>query len=126
MAVYTGFSPQMTTVDVSWSTAIPLIFTTSVRQVVAIVLNEEQDHVALLALLEGLPFSVILSAYPSSLYDERLPDWRTLELQVTNQGGIRTEKLWFNFLPPSGFIGPATRARISVIDNASSVRRRTG
>jgi len=60
---------------------------------------EEQDHVALLELLKGLPCSVILSGYPSSLYDELLPDWRTLELQVMNQGGVRTEKLWFNFTP---------------------------
>ena len=60
---------------------------------------EEQDHVELLELLELLPCSVILSGYPSSLYDERLPDWRTLELQVMNQGGVRTEKLWFNFTP---------------------------
>ena len=60
---------------------------------------EEQDHVELLELLERLPCSVILSGYPSSLYDELLPDWRTLELQVMNQGGVRTEKLWFNFAP---------------------------
>ena len=60
---------------------------------------EEQDHVELLELLERLPCSVMLSGYPSSLYDELLPDWRTLELQVMNQGGVRTEKLWFNFTP---------------------------
>jgi site-specific DNA-adenine methylase len=60
---------------------------------------EEQDHVELLELLERLPCSVMLSGYPSGLYDELLPDWRTLELQVMNQGGVRTEKLWFNFTP---------------------------
>ena len=60
---------------------------------------EEQDHVELLELLKGLPCSVMLSGYPSSLYDALLPDWRTLELQVMNQGGVRTEKLWFNFTP---------------------------
>ncbi len=60
---------------------------------------EERDHVALLELLKGLPCSVMLSGYPSGLYDELLPDWRTLELQVMNQGGVRTEKLWFNFTP---------------------------
>ena len=27
------------------------------------------------------------------------PEWRTLELQVMNQAGVRTEKLWFNFTP---------------------------
>ena len=60
---------------------------------------EEQDHVELLELLKGLPCSVMLSGYPSSLYDELLPDWRVLELQVMNQSGVRTEKLWFNFAP---------------------------
>ena len=39
----------------------------------------------------------MLSGYPSALYDELLAGWRTLELQVMNQGGVRTEKLWFNF-----------------------------
>ena len=60
---------------------------------------EEQDHIELLELLKELPCSVILSGYPSRLYDELLADWRTLELQVMNQGGVRTEKLWFNFAP---------------------------
>jgi hypothetical protein len=60
---------------------------------------EEQDHVELLALLKAVPGPVILSGYPSALYDEQLADWRTLELQVMNQAGVRTEKLWFNFTP---------------------------
>jgi hypothetical protein len=59
----------------------------------------EQDHRDLLALLRLVPCPVILSGYPSSLYNEQLPDWRTLELQVMNQAGVRTEKLWFNFTP---------------------------
>lgn len=41
----------------------------------------------------------MISGYPSVLYDELLTDWGSLELQVMNQGGIRTEKLWFNFTP---------------------------
>jgi DNA adenine methylase len=60
---------------------------------------EEQDHVELLELLKRLPCSVMLSGYPSALYDELLTDWGRLELQVMNQAGIRTEKLWFNFTP---------------------------
>jgi len=60
---------------------------------------EKRDHVELLQLLKTLPCSVILSGYPSALYDKLLPDWRTLELQVMNQSGVRTEKLWFNFIP---------------------------
>ena len=60
---------------------------------------DERDHVELLEILKGLPCSVMLSGYPSDVYDELLADWGTLELQVMNQGGVRTEKLWFNFTP---------------------------
>lgn len=60
---------------------------------------EEHDHVELLELLKRLPCSVMLSGYPSTLYDDLLPNWGTLELQVMNQRGVRTEKLWFNFTP---------------------------
>ncbi|WP_293715986.1 DNA methylase [Thiolapillus sp.] len=60
---------------------------------------EEQDHIELLELLKTLPCNIILSGYPSALYDERLAGWRTLELQVMNHAGVRTEKLWFNFTP---------------------------
>ena len=60
---------------------------------------EEHDHVELLGLLRSLPCQVILSGYPSALYDQELPGWRSLELQVMNQGGVRTEKVWFNFNP---------------------------
>ena len=59
---------------------------------------QEQNHVELLTILKRLPCSVILSGYPSTLYDEQLTDWNTIELQVMNQGGVRTEKLWFNFI----------------------------
>lgn len=60
---------------------------------------EESDHLELLGVLRKLPCAVILSGYPSALYDEELPGWRSLELQVMNQAGVRTEKLWFNFAP---------------------------
>jgi hypothetical protein len=42
---------------------------------------------------------VIVSGYPSALYDEQLGDWQPLELQVMNQAGVRTEKMWLNFIP---------------------------
>jgi DNA adenine methylase len=64
---------------------------------------QEQDHLELLALLKGLPCQVILSGYPSALYDEQLGDWRQLEIQVMNQAGVRTEKLWLNFAPDRVF-----------------------
>lgn len=57
----------------------------------------KQDHIELLTLLKSLPCYVILSGYPSSLYDDLLGDWNTLELQAMTRGGVRTEKLWFNY-----------------------------
>jgi len=58
---------------------------------------KEQDHIELLELLKTLPCQIILSGYRSSLYDDLLWEWNTTEIQVMNQGGVRTEKLWFNF-----------------------------
>lgn len=57
----------------------------------------DEDHVALLEILRGLPCKIMLSGYPSVLYDERLKGWNSLEIQVMNQAGVRTEKVWFNF-----------------------------
>lgn len=57
------------------------------------------DHVRLLECLKTLPdnVSVILSGYPSDLYDSMLPDWRCREFQAMTRGGVRTEKIWMNF-----------------------------
>ena len=60
---------------------------------------EEADHVALLELLKALPCQVMISGHPSALYDEVLAGWRRLAMQVTTQGLVRTEVVWFNFAP---------------------------
>ena len=52
-----------------------------------------------MALLAELPCAVMVSGYPSALYDERLRGWRSVSLQVMNQAGVATEKVWFNFAP---------------------------
>jgi DNA adenine methylase len=57
------------------------------------------QHVELLDRLRKIPAAVILSGYPSKLYDSLLSDWKTCEFQVMTRGGPRTEKLWFNFTP---------------------------
>lgn len=62
----------------------------------------EADHKMLLFTLRdlrALGHSVMLSGYPSTLYDEILPDWRSIEFQVMTRGGPRTEKLWMSFEP---------------------------
>ena len=64
---------------------------------------QDADHAALLALLTGLPCAVMVSGYPSALYDEYLAGWRSVSLQVMNQGGVVTEQVWFNFVPDQVF-----------------------
>ena len=57
------------------------------------------DHERLLACLKSLQknVSVILSGYPSTLYDELLTGWRQKEFQAMTRGGVRTEKIWMNY-----------------------------
>ncbi|HBQ0287906.1 TPA: DNA adenine methylase [Klebsiella pneumoniae] len=57
------------------------------------------DHERLLSCLISLPdnVSIILSGYPSQLYDERLAGWRSKEFQAMTRGGVRTEKIWMNY-----------------------------
>lgn len=62
----------------------------------------EQDHRDLIEILRGLPCAVILSGYPSALYDELLGDWRCVTFQAMTRGGPRTECLWMNF--PAGAV----------------------
>ncbi len=50
----------------------------------------------LLNLLKTLPCRVILSGYPSALYDDTLEDRNRVELQAMTWGGPRTEKIWYN------------------------------
>lgn len=57
------------------------------------------DHVRLLDCLKALPenVNVILSGYPSELYDSMLAGWRSREFQAMTRGGVRTEKIWMNY-----------------------------
>jgi DNA adenine methylase len=57
----------------------------------------DADHRRLMGVLRSLPCSIVVSGYPSSLYDELLGDWRRREFQVMTRGGVRTECLWMNY-----------------------------
>ena len=43
------------------------------------------------------PVSVMISGYPSALYDRILEDWHSVSVRVMNQAGAVTEKIWLNF-----------------------------
>ncbi|WP_241169246.1 DNA adenine methylase [Serratia marcescens] len=55
------------------------------------------DHRRLIDVLRTMPANVMISGYPSALYDELLGDWRSIQFQVMTRGGPRTEQLWMNF-----------------------------
>jgi hypothetical protein len=44
---------------------------------------------------------VVISGYPSELYDTCLGDWGTTTFTARTHRGIREEKLWFNFETPN-------------------------
>lgn len=55
------------------------------------------DHAELLTFLRGLRGMVVLSGYPSALYDQMLPEWRRVERRALADGASeRTEVLWIN------------------------------
>ena len=86
---------------------------------------EEADHVALLEVLKGMPCQVMVSGYPSTLYEERLRGWRSVEWQVMNQGGVPPRSCG-STSPLSDCTGHATRERTSPTASASSARPRAG
>ena len=58
----------------------------------------DQDHVELLSALKAHKGSVILSGYPSEMYDRELDGWTRITRKSYNQNkDQRTEVLWCNF-----------------------------
>jgi DNA adenine methylase len=60
----------------------------------------------LLKIICSLPSRIVISGYPSELYDSELHDWSTLTFTAKAHNGIRTEKVWFNFEPPKHLHDP--------------------
>lgn len=57
----------------------------------------DEDHQKLAAILHGVMGTVILSGYPSALYDALYADWRRIERRALADGAReRTEVLWIN------------------------------
>lgn len=82
---------------------------------------DDQAHRTLIATLRDLPCAVILSGYPSALYDELVGDWRTIEFQVMTRGGPRSERLWLNF--PAGDVQWARFAGANFTDRQRIKRK---
>ena len=65
----------------------------------------QSDHLQLLEVLRNCRGKVMLSGYPSSVYDDGLPGWHRVEIELSNHaaGGEtkrrETEVLWMNYPP---------------------------
>lgn len=81
----------------------------------------DADHRELIALLRSVPAAVMLSGYPSALYDELVGDWRRLTFQAMTRGGVRTECLWMNF--PAGAVHWASFAGRNFTDRQRIKRK---
>lgn len=62
----------------------------------------DDRHLELLSVLAAIPAAVMISGYPSTLYDEQLGSWHRVDYQTMTRGGwMADECLWLNYRPPS-------------------------
>lgn len=78
------------------------------------------DHARLLRIVKRLRVPVLLSGYPSALYDRELAGWNREEFRVMTRGHTwATEVLWFNYQRPDvahdlAYVGDDYRARLRI------------
>jgi len=61
----------------------------------------DKQHLELLTVLRGLPCFVMVSSYPSPLYEQALEGWSTVTYQsMTRNATQKTEQVWMNYTPP--------------------------
>lgn len=107
----------------------PYLPTTRLRSRVYRFDYTEADHVRLLEKLRALPCRIVVSGYPSNLYDDLLPGWTTETFVAKAHDGLRQEKLWFNYAVPAKlhdgrFLGRTFRERQTVKRRLERVRAR--
>lgn len=81
--------------------------------------GSDEQHTSLLTLLQGLDCHVLISGYPSKLYNDLLKDWRCISYRTRTRGRTLTECLWCNFPEPTElhdyrFIGKNYRERLTL------------
>jgi len=79
----------------------------------------DEQHAALLAILQEMPARVLISGYPSPLYAQALKKWRCISYRTRTRGRTVTECLWCNFPEPTElhdwrFIGDDYRERLNL------------
>lgn len=97
----------------------PYVKSTRLRQDIYTHEYSDDDHEQLLRILKSLPCSVMLSGYPSTIYQDHLADWRKVTYSVRTHVGIREECVWMNFpeavkLHDGSYLGATFRDRQTI------------
>jgi len=90
---------------------------------------KDEDHELLLGVLLKLPCRVLISGYPSDMYEQYLKTWNKYSFVAKTHTGVRTETLWFNYRPPARlhdvrFLGRNFREREKIRRRLSRLQRR--
>ena len=111
--------PTLAATDVIYCDPPYLISTRKSRHRYHHEFGREDQHAALLALLQAMPCRVLISGYPSKLYAGALKSWRCISYRTRTRGRTVTECLWCNFPEPTKlhdwrFIGNGYRERLTL------------
>jgi DNA adenine methylase len=60
----------------------------------------DNDHERLLTVVQLHKCDILISGYPSALYEKYLKKWRVIRYKVRTRGGTKIECLWMNFSEP--------------------------
>ena len=60
----------------------------------------EEQHRSLLSCLQAIPADIMISGYPSALYDDILRKWRKLTFTARTRRGMAIECIWMNYPEP--------------------------
>ncbi len=88
-----------------------------------------QGHFELLRVLKSIRARVIISGYPSDLYDSELRGWNRVQFTAKAHDGIRVESLWANYPLPqrlhdARYMGRIFRERQNIKRRLERLRRR--
>lgn len=61
----------------------------------------KDDHIEFLKVANTVKNNCMISHYPCPMYDEALKAWRTFDFESMTRKGLRTERIYMNYAPPT-------------------------
>lgn len=78
----------------------PLELRSSQAQLYNFEWDSNDDHIAMLNLVQDAKAMIMISSYPNNMYDSRLAGWTTHQFNSMTRGGVRREQIWMNYPEP--------------------------